>query len=708
MNQCANTRTTSTSNVMRSPTPSRSFMCATLAALVIALSAIAGTDGQSSLDPQTEDVSARLSLAIEQDDAETVLRLLPGLDAAGATEALVVAASLDSHKVVAALLESSVEASAPTRYPLEKVWVVPFEGYTALHAAAEREFIASAALLLEHGADANARAEGGWTPLHMALLLGPDRPNLAVAELLLAQGADPAAATDLVGWTPLHLAALQAPSLADAVLAGDAPCCGGEGAAALALVEAMLAKGADAKARTRLGGWTPWRLATNRLRHKTKGRWERLAERDPVLGALRAAGGEDDGDDAAPLTPLPVHTAGSGGTWQGVDTSGQPGTVAPAAGSAVGRVRIAYALPSGFVFGGREMQGSFTAAGAEERLLFEIFELVDEDRHRSGRHEAAAVEDRHGVVRPIMVYDDYTKFVGTCWDPQTNTDVAMFQHSYDVGTSEDRVYLQYDDAKGAFATVVREVPVLHEQELDASLLAVDARGVCDWRGLASAQTAYEAAIAALRVGEASGLETNGEMQPLPTRAVPAAEVAMQLDKLRALPEDVIGIWEVEAESRWKVVGVEYKRLRSQPRVPASDGKDEFRTPCGGALLAWDGLRREWRSLLDCAALEEVAIHGETLTVAVGEGVGEMFLLDEQAAARGEMHTAPYYPPWKVHDGTLSAAAYSRDWPECPSRSDGRVCYLEIDLPTGAARVEAPPLGDQWIYSRRGLPERGRD
>ena len=354
------------------------------------------------------------------------------------------------------------------------------------------------------------------------------------------------------------------------------------------------------------------------------------------------------------------------------------------------------------------MQGSFTAAGAEERLLFEIFELVDEDSAISSRHEAAAVEDRHGVVRPIMVYDDYTKFVGTCRDPQTNTDVTMFQHSYDVGTSEDRVYLQYDDAKGAFATVVREVPVLHEQELDASLLAVDAQGVCDWRGQASAQTAYEAAIAALRVGEASGLETNGEMQPLPTRAVPAVEVAMQLDKLRALPEDVIGIWEVEGESRWKVVGVEYKRLHSQPRVPASDRKDEFRTPCEGALLAWDGLQREWRSLLDCAALEEVAIHGETLTVAVGEGVGEMFLLDEQAAAaRGEMRTW-YYPPWKVHDGTLSAAAYSRDWPECPSRSAGRVCYLEIDLPTGAARVEAQPLGNQWIYSRRGRPERTRD
>ena len=69
-------------------------MCAALVALVIALSAAAGTDGESSLEPPTEDVSARLSLAIEQDDAETVLRLLPGLDAADATEAIVVARQL--------------------------------------------------------------------------------------------------------------------------------------------------------------------------------------------------------------------------------------------------------------------------------------------------------------------------------------------------------------------------------------------------------------------------------------------------------------------------------------------------------------------------------------------------------------------------------------------------------------------------------------
>ena len=133
-------RWSSSGDVMRSPAPpSRSFMCAGLVALVITLSAAAGTDGESSLEHPTEDVSARLSQAIEQDDAEMVLRLLPGLNATedevrvkrrqvrpssdpvpadvglaavALRRALAVAASLDSHKVIAALLESS----APTRH----------------------------------------------------------------------------------------------------------------------------------------------------------------------------------------------------------------------------------------------------------------------------------------------------------------------------------------------------------------------------------------------------------------------------------------------------------------------------------------------------------------------------------------------------------------------------------------------------------------
>ena len=655
-----------------------SFIYAGVAACVVALGAAAEPEGLLMREMLFEETSARLSQAIEQDDSETVLQLLPDPDAPATIEALVVAASLDSHEVVEALLESSVGASAPTRYPLEKVWVVPFDGYTALHAAAERESVASARLLLEYGADVNARAEGGWTPLHLALFLAPDeRPDLAIANLLLARGADPTAATDLVGWTPLHLAALQAPSLADEVLAGDAGCCGDEGAAALALVGAMLAQGADARTRTRFGDWTPLQLAMNRLRFEAKGRSEGLAERDPVLRALRAA---------SPLAPLTTYTAGQGDTWNGVAPFG----------SSAGHRNIAYALASGYVFGAGTQQGSFTSADAEERILFEHFELAGDSSISGGRHEAVALEDQHGVVRPIMVYDDYTDFKGICRDPQTNTDVLMFQHSYEVPSSEDRVYLQYSEAKGAFTTVVREVAVLYEEALDPSLMVVNAQGVCDWRASASVQVAYETAIAALGVGEASDLQA-GTTQSLPTRMVPAAAVAMQLEKLRELPKDVVEVWEVEGESRWKVVGVEYKRLYSQPRVQqASDAKGEFRIPCEGALLAWDGSRQEWRSLLDCAALDAVLIHGKTQAIAMGEGVGEVFLLDVQAetTARRAPSSYPYY--WKVHEGTLSATAYSRDWSDCPSRSEGRACYLEIDLPTGAARLQGQPMGNYWI------------
>lgn len=49
-----------------------------------------------------------------------------------------------------------------------------------------------AKLLLEHGADPNARQEGGFTPIHAAAQNGDDE----LYELLVAAGADPEAATD--------------------------------------------------------------------------------------------------------------------------------------------------------------------------------------------------------------------------------------------------------------------------------------------------------------------------------------------------------------------------------------------------------------------------------------------------------------------------------------------------------------------------------
>ena len=73
-------------------------------------------------------------------------------------------------------------------------------GLTALHVA---DTPAVAALLLDRGADIEARAHYSWTPLHHVAALDKDP---AVAALLLDRGADIEAATDN-GSRPLHLAA---------------------------------------------------------------------------------------------------------------------------------------------------------------------------------------------------------------------------------------------------------------------------------------------------------------------------------------------------------------------------------------------------------------------------------------------------------------------------------------------------------------------
>ena len=73
---------------------------------------------------------------------------------------------------------------------------------TPLHIAAENGSEAVAQLLLENGAVANARCRNNYTPLHMAALKG----SKAVARLLLEKGAD-ANARCSDNCTPLHIAA---------------------------------------------------------------------------------------------------------------------------------------------------------------------------------------------------------------------------------------------------------------------------------------------------------------------------------------------------------------------------------------------------------------------------------------------------------------------------------------------------------------------
>jgi ankyrin repeat protein len=70
-----------------------------------------------------------------------------------------------------------------------------------LHSASVSPAPAIVTMLLEYGAQVNAKQHGGWTPLHAAAFNG----DLPMAKNLIAHGADPQAASD-DGKTPLAVA----------------------------------------------------------------------------------------------------------------------------------------------------------------------------------------------------------------------------------------------------------------------------------------------------------------------------------------------------------------------------------------------------------------------------------------------------------------------------------------------------------------------
>jgi len=94
----------------------------------------------------------------------------------GPAEALYKAACTGNRR----RLQSLIEGGTDINFRGER-------GYTALHWVAKENQKEAAELLLEVGADVNARTgESGWTPLHIATL----QSNKDVAELLIAKGAD--------------------------------------------------------------------------------------------------------------------------------------------------------------------------------------------------------------------------------------------------------------------------------------------------------------------------------------------------------------------------------------------------------------------------------------------------------------------------------------------------------------------------------------
>lgn len=120
--------------------------------------------------------------------------------------------------------------SKPTLY-MPTGSVNPQSGWVPLHHAASNGNIKAVRVLLEHGAEVDARNFGGFTPLHWAAAEG----HLDCVQLLLEHGADIEAVTK-DGWPPLHMAARW-----DRV----------------ELVKFLLEEGADPNARTKDGRSAP-------------------------------------------------------------------------------------------------------------------------------------------------------------------------------------------------------------------------------------------------------------------------------------------------------------------------------------------------------------------------------------------------------------------------------------------------------------------
>jgi ankyrin repeat protein len=78
--------------------------------------------------------------------------------------------------IVEALILSGADVQARSRNAMQN---------TSLHAAAAGRSRESVRILLEHGADANAQQEGGWTALHAASQNG----DAEMVQLLIARGA---------------------------------------------------------------------------------------------------------------------------------------------------------------------------------------------------------------------------------------------------------------------------------------------------------------------------------------------------------------------------------------------------------------------------------------------------------------------------------------------------------------------------------------
>ena len=540
---------------------------------------------------------ARLCVAIKRDDAEALLGLLETVDVDGAECAPVLheAARLDRWQSAKVLLEAGFDANLGVDKPL--------------HTAARHESPRVAALLIEYGAEVNARDDIGWTPLHYALVKGSKRPGFQTANMLLERGADVNAATAAVGWTPLHLAAH---------LSGVGYAYGYDGPDVLDIVQQLIERGADVGARTRVGAWSPARVAKA---SEDRDSLESSASSQAVLAAIQAAGGKDEGCDDPRYRQR-------GDTTPGCEYN-QP-----------------FAVPGAVGVGGHRVAGgSFTAPGAEEALQFAGYGIVDGGLWR----RLLSLEDRQGVVRPVTTVNYSTDYKGLCLDRQTNTHAAVFTRPHGGNCCEwsDTLYYQYDADVGNLALV------FVDHQADEAKQPTGKNAECLWRAAEAerddrrhAAHTFGDALSVLRVGESPHWPDRNRPQPLwegllPTRAVPTEVVEAQLERLRGLP--VGRVWDADSDSpEWKVVVAEYNTRQSESPVA-----------CEGVVLVWNGTRQEWRSIYDCADFLDIEVDGDRLSAALFVGtcgnrwkIRACYLEVDLAAWQAELWDQPYGDYWR--------------------------------------------------------------
>jgi ankyrin repeat protein len=107
-------------------------------------------------------------------------------------QAIGLACFFNRENVVDALLHSGAEVNIPSRN---------FQQVMPLHSAAAADNLSICRKLIDHGAQVNARQQGGFTPLHAAAQNG----NMELVRFFLTNGAELNARTNQ-GVTPLSMA----------------------------------------------------------------------------------------------------------------------------------------------------------------------------------------------------------------------------------------------------------------------------------------------------------------------------------------------------------------------------------------------------------------------------------------------------------------------------------------------------------------------